>query len=57
MIFNYKIDEFLINAINEDITNIDITSDIILSDELINDAYMTTKEAGVIAGIDVAKRY
>lgn len=56
MIFNYKIDEFLINAINEDITSIDITSDIILDDRMVDEAFMTTKESGVIAGIKVAKR-
>jgi len=49
-------DEFLIRAINEDITNIDITSDVILSDSLVDEAIMTMKESGVIAGIDVAKR-
>lgn len=56
MIYNYKIDQFLINAINEDITNIDITSDVILSDSLVDEAYMTMKESGVVAGIQVAKR-
>ena len=56
MIYNYKIDQFLINAINEDITNVDITSDIILKDDLTDVAYMTAKESGVISGIDVARR-
>jgi len=56
MIYNYKIDQFLINAINEDITNIDITSDVVLSDELKDVAFMTAKQDGVIAGLDVAKR-
>lgn len=56
MLSNYKIDPIIIRGLDEDISYIDITSDILLSNDSINVSEMITKESGVIAGINIAKR-
>ena len=56
MLSNYKIDPIIIRGLDEDISYVDITSDILLSCEALSVAEMTTKDVGVIAGIEVAKR-
>lgn len=56
MLSNYKIDPIIIKGLDEDISYVDITSDILLSEDHMSTAEMKTKAAGVIAGIEVAKR-
>lgn len=56
MLSNYKIDPIIYKGLDEDISYIDITSDILLTSQDLSTAEMITKEAGVIAGIEVAKR-
>lgn len=56
MLSNYKIDPIILRGLDEDISYIDITSDILLKQDDCSTAKMITKEAGVIAGIHVAKR-
>ncbi|SKC92073.1 carboxylating nicotinate-nucleotide diphosphorylase [Maledivibacter halophilus] len=55
--FNWVlIDEIIVNALKEDISNIDITTDNLIDNKSISKACMITKENGVIAGLAVAKR-
>lgn len=56
MLSNYKIDPIILRGLDEDISYIDITSDILLKEDDHSTAEMITKEAGVIAGIHIAKR-
>ena len=50
------IDEIIQNALREDMPYGDITTDNLLNDEYTTKARLISKETGVIAGMDVAKR-
>lgn len=56
MLSNYKVDPIILNALDEDISYVDITSDVLIEASAVSIAEMITKDAGVIAGIYVAKR-
>lgn len=51
-----QVDKIILNALQEDMPLGDITTDSTVSEELKAKAYLITKEAGVIAGIDVCER-
>lgn len=56
MLSNYKIDPIILRGLDEDISYVDITSDVLIKASETSVAEMKTKDAGVIAGIHVAKR-
>ncbi len=49
-------DEYLLNALKEDVANGDITTNSILTDQKIGKGQLISKEDGIIAGIDVFVR-
>ena len=49
-------DEFILNALREDMPNGDITTDNIIPNDEISHARFIAKEDGIISGINIAKR-
>lgn len=56
MINNFEIDKIIINALSEDIAQGDITTDNIIDKGKIIEAVLVSKDEGIIAGLDVAKK-
>jgi len=50
------IDRIIINALREDIPSGDITTDNIIDETSQSEAVLISKDEGVIAGLDVAKK-
>lgn len=55
MLDRFLIEDTLINALKEDMNNGDITSDYLIEDSLKGKATITSKQNGIICGLDVAK--
>ncbi|MFZ5988500.1 MAG: carboxylating nicotinate-nucleotide diphosphorylase [Bacillota bacterium] len=56
MLYTSEVDRIIINALKEDIPSGDITTDNIISENSVSEALLISKDTGVIAGLDVAKR-
>ncbi|MEG2429636.1 MAG: nicotinate-nucleotide diphosphorylase (carboxylating), partial [Oscillospiraceae bacterium] len=52
----FYVDDLIKNAIKEDINYVDVTTDFLIEENAISDAYMVSKDDGVLAGIDIATR-
>lgn len=52
----FYIDKIITTALEEDIHYVDVTTDYLLDDEHTSEAYYLAKDAGVLCGIDIAKR-
>ncbi|PXV85669.1 nicotinate-nucleotide pyrophosphorylase [carboxylating] [Lachnotalea glycerini] len=51
-----NIDEYLLNALREDITNEDVTTNAVMREEAIGEAELICKEDGIICGLGVFER-
>jgi nicotinate-nucleotide pyrophosphorylase (carboxylating) len=56
MLLNFVIDEFIKNALKEDINYIDVATDFLIPEGQTTTAVFTAKDEGVICGIDIALR-
>lgn len=56
MVNQFILEDFIKEAIKEDLNNGDLTTDYLISDKSISRAVMTAKEDGIIAGLFVAKK-
>lgn len=56
MVLQHKIDEIIINALEEDMNYGDITTDTLISDDQKSNAILIAKDNGIIAGCEVFSR-
>ncbi|MEG0314675.1 MAG: carboxylating nicotinate-nucleotide diphosphorylase [Erysipelotrichaceae bacterium] len=56
MLNKFYIDDFIKDAIKEDINYIDVAADYLIAANHTSDAYMIAKEEGILAGLDIAIR-
>ena len=52
----FYIDDLITKAISEDIEYIDVTTDHLIEENQVDEAYFVAKQAGIVAGLDVAMR-
>ncbi|QUH31745.1 carboxylating nicotinate-nucleotide diphosphorylase [Vallitalea guaymasensis] len=56
MVLQHKLDEIIINALEEDMNYGDITTDTLISDDQKSNAILIAKDSGIIAGCEVFSR-
>jgi len=56
LVMKIKIDDYIISALNEDISSEDVTTNAVLSQVRKGTAQLICKEDGIIAGLDIFKR-
>ncbi|MBR1739648.1 MAG: carboxylating nicotinate-nucleotide diphosphorylase [Ruminococcus sp.] len=55
-LMQYKIDDIIMRALEEDINYIDVTTDLLVEEGAVSQARYVSKDEGVLCGIDVAMR-